>query len=326
MYQIVGNLALAVSPMVSADQSISGPSEVKNQIAEDKETTQPHLQGWLGSARGFKQGLEDDHGFSIAADYASLFFSSNNSTGPTSSASGVLRIYGAWDLVNRNEKNAGSLIYKVEQRHRYTEVAPNAHAGQMGALGSLAPVFSNNNLRLTNLYWRQAFDGDEGYLTVGFLDTTDYYDFHELGNPWTNFSNLNFISGSGTVQLPGDANFGIMAAYWLTENIYGVASLSDLNADPTNPFHSADYFFSRREYFKSAELGWTTSRDRVYRDSLSLSFWHVDAVEASGTQAGWGLNLSASQWLNEQWLPFARAGYTHETSATFDRFLSAGIG
>ena len=109
------------------------------------------------------------------------------------------------------------------------------------------------------------------------------------------------------------------------EYLWG-ASLSDLNADPTNPFHSADYFFSRREYFKSAELGWTTSRDRVYRDSLSLSFWHVDAVEASGTKAGWGFNLSASQWLNEQWLPFARAGYTHETSATFDRSLSAGIG
>lgn len=326
IYKIVGAASVGFSSLLLADQSINGPSEVKNQIQGDKETTKSHLKGWLGSAKGFKNGLEEEHGFSVASDYAAMFYSSNNDYGPTSSGSGVLRLYGAWDLVNRNEKNAGSLIYKVESRHRYTKVAPNAQAGEMGTLGSLAPVFSNDNVRLTNLYWRQAFADDDGYLTFGFLDTTDYLDFHELGNPWTNFSNLNFITGSGTVQLPNDANFGLMGAYWLGDTIYGVASISDLNADPTNPFHSADYFFSRREYFKSLEVGWTTSRDRVYRDSVSLSFWHVDSVEANNTEDGWGLNFSASQWFNDQWLPFLRGGYTHESSSIFDRSIAAGVG
>ena len=54
----------------------------------------------------------------------------------------------------------------------------------------------------------------------------------------------------------------------LTDSLFLIGSLSDLNADPTDPSETVDSFFSDHEYFKSIEIGWTPSQDRIYIDNL----------------------------------------------------------
>jgi porin len=117
-----------------------------------------------------------------------------------------------------------------------------------------------------------------------------------------------------------------MAGFWLTDNLYTVASLTDLNADPTDAFQGFETFFDDREFFKSLEIGWTTSRDRFYLDNVHVTFWHGDEIDETLTSDGWGLNFSASLWLRETVLPFLRAGYAEDGGSLLETSVSAGVG
>ena len=75
-------------------------------------------------------------------------------------SSGMVRFYGAWDLVGRESGNSGAFVWKVENRHGYTDVAPSGFSFELGNIGLFVPPFSDQGLRLTNLYWRQRFLGD----------------------------------------------------------------------------------------------------------------------------------------------------------------------
>ncbi len=55
--------------------------------------------------------------------------------------------------------NSGSLIWKFEHRHAYGEPAPNDFLFGAGALGLEVPPFSDEEGRVTNLYWKQKFNG-----------------------------------------------------------------------------------------------------------------------------------------------------------------------
>jgi porin len=94
----------------------------------------------------------------------------------------------------------------------------------------------------------------------------------------------------------------------------------------SDPFQSAEYFFNRHEYFKSVELGWTTSQNHAYLNNVHLTFWHVDEIEATGNPDGWGVNFSASYWVNECWMPFVRGGYTEDGGSLLEASVSAGVG
>jgi porin len=196
----------------------------------------------------------------------------------------------------------------------------------VGNVGVLGGPFNNNNLRLSNLYWKQNFCDGQGVFLAGYVDATDFVDVYAMANPWTAFTNLAFSTGSSSIALPNDATFGFVGGYWLSDNIYMLGSVTDLNADPTDPFQSAEYFFNRNEYFKSIELGWTTSKDHAYLNNIHLTFWHVDEIEQTGNPDGWGVNFSASYWINECWMPFLRAGYTEDGGSLLEASVSAGVG
>ena len=87
-----------------------------------------------------------------------------------------------------------------------------------------------------------------------------------------------------------------------------------------------DTFFSDNEFFTFAEIGWTTSQDKVYLDNIHLTLWHVDERDKAGTEDGWGAVFSCSRWLQEQYLPFLKIGYANDGSSPMEKSVSAGIG
>jgi porin len=307
--------------------SFGGPDQVDAQLESDSQPKESWLEfGFLQSYFDFKDRLATSSGFSFGMDYSAVYFSATESLGEDHSAGGMFRFFSSWDLVNRGGTNTGAVIFKFSHRHSYTDAVPKWFGlNELAYVGMMAPPFNDDGLRLTNLYWRQRIAGGRFAFIGGFLDATDYVDVYALASPWLHFMNLAFSTGSSSINLPPDAGLGLAAAGYLTDQIYAIAGFSDSNADPTDPFKGFETLFEKGELFKTVEFGWTTSKDRFYFDNVHLTYWHKDEQEA-GDPKGWGVNFSATTFLNDKWMPFLRGGYAEDGGSLLQRSVSAGVG
>jgi porin len=312
-------------------RNLAGPDAVENQLKTDAKPKVPvfrfdGLQRFLAPYFDFKKQLAEDHGFSFGLDYTGAYLKASESPGEDEAGSGIFRFFGAWELTGRGTGSTGTFVYKVEHRHRYTSVPPKGLALETGYTGFWLPPFSNDEWRLTNLYWHQRFAEGRGNVLVGFLDVTDYLDVYALASPWLHFMNLVFSTGSASIALPGDATFGAVGGGFVTDNFYFSVGATDSNADPTDPFEGVNSFFNDNEYFSHVELGWASSFDRRYADNVHLTYWHVDARQQANTPEGWGINGSATTFLDDRWMPFLRGGYAEDGGSLLSTSVSAGVG
>jgi porin len=311
--------------------AFGGPGSVGFDLKEADEEKEPifrfpgidnALEPWFG----LKKSIHDEYGLSYSLDYQALYQYAEPSPGQDDAASGLFRFYGSWTLLGRGTKNTGSLIYKVEHRHRIgTEVNPQNlgfEAGSILPTGALFNEFRNHSWALTNLYWQQRFDKDRFGFVVGRVDPTDYVDIYALANTLTAFTNLAF-STNPTIAAP---NQGLGAAMggMVTDKMYFVAGFSDASGDPTKD--GFDTFFDEHEYFKHVEIGWTPSFERRYLDNIHITAWQVDEREKASVPKGHGLTFSATKFINDKWLPFLRAGYADGDASLLQATVSTGIG
>lgn len=307
-----------------------GPSSVGGNLKEDDEVRKPwfRLEGIDNAIKpwfDWKGLLNKDYGLSFGFDYSALGQKASDSLGKDNAAGGIFRFFGNWTVIGRDSGNTGSIVFKVENRHRLgTDIAPQNLGFEVGYLGITGTAFSDYGWGLTNLYWKQRFNHGRVSLVAGAVDVTDYLDVYGLINPWTSFQNLAFLTNP-TIPAPNQglgAAFGAMA----TDNIYVVGGLADTNGDPTKPGDWFDTFFNDHEYFYHLEVGWTTSKDRIYFDNIHLTGWYADDRKKAGVVDGKGLALSAAWFVNDTWMPFLRAGYSDGGGALLEATASAGVG
>ena len=305
-----------------------GPDAVENLIADDDKLTPAMIskrlyQPWFD----WKASLTEQTGISFGLDYSALYLASNNDAGNANASGGMVRFFGSWDLIGRGTKNTGALVWKVEHRHRYSDFSPNeATLGPYGYVGFIGAPFSNQQERLTNLYWRQRFLDGRATAVGGYLDVTDFADTFVGGSPWTGFLNLVFSTGSASMFLPNDATLGLAAAGMITDNLYVIGGLTNAYADPTDPFrNSFDRYFNDGEHFATLEVGWTKGQERIYQDNTHLTFWHVDDSVQAGTQQGWGVAFSHVQQLGDRWMPFLRGGYADDGGSLMQKSIGVGF-
>jgi len=305
----------------------AGPDQVDRQLEADNEPKVSFFElDFIQPYFDFKKNLKENTGFSYGLDYTGAYYSANKSLGYKDAGGGMVRLYVSWDLVGRGGENRGGIITKVEHRHKYGAVALSAFAFEFGYIGSIEPTFHDEKFRLTNFYWRQfLLDGRIAFI-AGLLDPADYLDVYMLASPWQHFTNLMFTTGSSTMYIPNDATLGLGVAGYITDHIYAIASLVDVNSNPTEPFKSFETFFSKHQYFKSIEVGWVSSRARQFFDNIHLTYWHTDASEETASPAGWGLAFSSSWYFNEIWLPFLRGGYSEGANTLIQKSITAGCG
>ena len=269
--------------------------------------------------------MQEDHGFAFGFDYTAMVQGASESLGEDRAAAGIFRLFGTWTLLGHGTANTGSIVYKVENRHRLgTDIAPKDLGFEVGYAGFTAPIYADYDWGLTNLYWQQRFNDGRFTLVAGVVDVTDYVAIYGMVNPWTSFSNLAFLTDP-TIPAPNQG-LGVAAGAMLTDQIYLIAGLADTNGDPTDPGNMIDSFFDDGEYFKHVELGWTPSKDRIYLDNVHLTYWHADEREGAQTPDGWGLSFSAAKFFDEKWMPFLRAGYAEDGGALYERSVGAGLG
>jgi len=307
-----------VRPRLSTD-------EVENQITLDREANPLYESRLLSPIREWRDGVAEKTGLNWSLDYTALFMGVSDSPGEDNASSGMVRFFGFWDLVNRGGANKGSLNWKIENRHKYTDIAPSSLGFESGYVGIFEPPFSDQQMRLTNLYWKQYFADGKGAAVAGFLDATDFVDVYLLASPWTGFNNFVFSTGSATADLPNDATLGVAAGGMVAKNIYLQAGITDANSDPTAPFEGFESVVDDSDFFKWIEIGFTPGQDNIYFDNVHVTFWHIDE-RVNGTPDGWGINASWQQWINDKWLPFVRVGYTEESGSLLEKSATAGVG
>jgi porin len=260
----------------------------------------------------------------LSVDYTAAMLTANETFDDKDGSGGIARIYGTFDLFNVQN---GTLVYKFEHRHAYGSVSPfDFSLGQIGYVGLQEPPFNDTDFRTQNLYWRQRMNDGRSVLIAGILDVTDYLDAFALASPWLHFMNFAFSTGSATIGLPNDGALGVAFGTMLTDKFYLIAGFTDTNGDPSDPFEGFDSFFSDNEYFKSIEIGYTSSQERIILDNYHLTFWHKDAQTAANIPSGWGVNFSASRYLNENFMPFLRGGFTEDAGSLLEASVSGGVG
>lgn len=299
--------------------------EVENQITLDREANPLYESKLLVPLRNWRDGVAGKTGFNWSLDYNALFMGVSDSPGEDSASAGMVRFFGFWDLVNRGGANKGSLNWKVEHRHKYSDIPPSALGFESGYAGIFEPPFSDQGARLTNLYWKQYLAGGGWAFVGGFLDVTDFVDVYLLASPWTGFNNFVFSTGSAATDLPNDATLGAAAGGMIGERLYLQAGIADANSDPTDPFEGFDSVVNDSDFFKWVEIGFTTGQDSIYLDNLHVTLWHVDE-RVNGTPDGWGMNASWQKWIGDAWLPFVRGGYTDDSGSLLERSVSIGVG
>ncbi len=311
----------------STVQQFSGPGSVPGQLADDRRLTES-LTGvdTPKTYSDWKKGLREEHGFDFTVDYNATGIKATNTLNQDDTfAGGVIRFFGQWDLVGRDSGNTGSFIWKIENRHGYTDIPPSGTKNEIGYVGLISPTFSDIGTRLTNLYWKQNLNQGRIEIVGGFLDTTDWVDVYALAPPWTGFTNFAFATGSATIAPPDEAALGAYFNAMLTDNVYIIAGFADSNSDSTDPLNGFNTFFNDHEFFTTLELGIVTSRDRFYLDNTHITLWHVDERKEAGVNSGSGVSFSYSHSFDEKWMPFLRGGYANDGGTLLQKSLSTGL-
>ncbi len=317
---IAAGIVISLLPISTFAQGLSGPSSTIADLEPGDGLTDPQYRSdfprnvapaWFA----WKEGLSE-RGFRFNIDYLSLGQNSSSNLGVGDAGGGIARFYGNWQATEQ-----GSLTFKLEHRHAYGTVAPQFLGLDGGAISITGTAFNDNGTMLTNLFWTQRNTNGNWTLQFGQIDVTDFLDIYGLVSPYTAFQNLAFNTNP-TINAP-NPGLGISGGLKLGENFYAVASLADANADPTSPDFDV---FSHGNLFKSLEIGYTSGFDRIYFDNIHLTLWHADAADDGSRAEDYGASFSGAWFVDNQWMPFVRAGVSKGTAALYEKSVSAGVG
>ncbi len=304
-----------------------GPSSVAGQLAEDT-TGAPQfrlqgLQDRFAPWYQFKERLNQHAGLQFGIDESILYQVATDSLGESDAASGIVRVFGQWELLGRGTEHPGLVVFKGEERHKIgTAITPFDLGFEAGSIVPTGTFFTDFSFSVTNLFWKQYFFDRRMAIVAGRIDLTDFIDVYAMTNPLTHFMNLAF-SLNPTIAAPNQG-LGVAAGGMLTDHFYMQGGFSDANGEPTQAGFNT--FFNDSEYFSYIEFGATTSQDRLYLDNVHTTFWHTDARQVAGTPEGWGLAFTAQRFVCDQWLPFFRFGYADGDAALMQTSFSTGLG
>jgi porin len=331
------SIVIATSPCVvlaqSASEALTSPNSTEKILTYDAREKDKLLELQpLESLSERRDRFAENTGFYFGLDYNTLGFAATSNPNQNTTAGGVFRFMGTWDLLNRDAPNAGTLVFKIENRHGLSDVAPAAFGrAELGYVGGITGAFANEeSSRVTNFYWQQKFANERGIAFVGWLDTTDYVDVYALPSPWTGFSNRAFQTGSGAIAGLNDGALGTMIGGFFTTNAYAVAGIVDANGVATDPFDGFNTLFGTGETFKTFEVGWTSDAEKLnynaFFDNAHLTFWQIDALQDAGSKEGYGVAFSFSKAIGGVWLPFLRGGWAHGGNSAYEASVSVGLG
>ncbi|MDV7146000.1 carbohydrate porin [Tropicimonas sp. TH_r6] len=315
-----------ISGFRSDAQGFAGPSAVTSQLAEDDAPKDPAfrfpgfdraLKPWFD----WKARLKTDAGLQLGFDYTSLYQKAD-ATLPGSedeASSGIFKVFGRWDLVNRGETDVGTLVFSVENRHAYTDIPPADLGFATGYLGIPGTLFGDTDWILGDLNWQQSFNDGRTGMIVGRYDPNDFFDVLGYANPRTAFQNLAIVLNP-SVALP-DWSTGIGVGHWIDDSWYVKAAVNDANGTAIDPVLFNDSF----DLYKTVEVGWSPSSDRRFFSNVHVMYWHADEREEAGIEESQGWTIGANWTFDDVFMPFLRAGWSEGSAPLYNENYTAGF-
>jgi porin len=311
---------------------LGGPNGVTGELEQASEIVDAYrvdnrairLKDWYD----WKQELRDRYGFSFGINASVLGASVSDALGDEDdSAGGVYRLQGDWTFFGRGTGNTGGLIFRVENRSKIGGgIPPGSLRGEIGSAAT-DPAFAYSDDFGTDfsvLAWQQGFGRERPRVGVvaGLLDFSAYLDAFYFQTLARGFLNRSFIL-SPTVATTGIGAFGAAARGMVTDQLWMGGGFYDANARSGDPGLDD---FEWDELLKHVEFGYTPSLDRRGTDRLQLTYWHKDAIAATGTRSGSGWLFSYSWMLDRYWIPFFRAGHSNGGAGVLaESSLSGGV-
>lgn len=312
---------------LSSVAGFGGPTSVSEQMREDAEVREPAfrfpaIDSFLSPWIDWKGSISERYGLNLGIDYSALYQGASDTLpqGEDKAASGALRLFGRWALLNRGGNNPGFLVFKVENRHRIgTDIPPSKLGFEVGYNGLTGTLFSDVGTVLVDLNWQQAFNDSRGGVIIGRYDPNDYMDVSGHANPWTTFSNLSVLINT-SIALP-DSSFGLGAGHWIQDQWFVIGAVNDANG----VIDDLGIFEDGAEFFSFVELGWTPERAQRYTNQFHLTYWHVDERVNAGLPESEGVAIGSNWTFDEKWMPFFRAGWSKGDAPLANRTATVGL-
>jgi len=309
------------------DVGFGGPTSVGEQLREDDELKEPAFRfpgfdAFFTPWFEWKKKINDQYGLQLGFDYNVLYQGASDTLprNEDQAASGAVRFFGRWTLFGRDTKNPGTLVFKVENRHRVgTDIPPSQLGFDIGYNGITGLLFSDAGTILVDLNWQQLFNGGRGGLIVGRFDPNDYMDVSGQTNPWTTFSNLA-ISINTSIALP-DSSAGLGLGHWIGEQVFVLGGLNDANG----VVDEVEFFEHGAEFYTYFELGWTPLRAQRYTNHIHATFWHVDERQDAGVPESEGIAMGGNWTFAEKWMLFFRAGWSDGIAPLMNETITGGV-
>jgi porin len=153
--------------------TLGGSADMPARLVEDDDKkialiTPVFAEPWFA----FKGRVNESVGFKFGVNYNTLFMGASSSlTGIDNASGGVLEINGNWTLLGRGGPNTGVLGFRLESRHKYTDIAPNQLGGEIGSLWKPDVLWGTFDFAVSQLWWEQRFMSGKGAVRFGKLIT-----------------------------------------------------------------------------------------------------------------------------------------------------------
>ena len=104
----------------------------------------PELDKSIQPYYEWKRTIREKHDLQFGQDYTALYQKASDSLTDTDSViAGVYRFYGRWLAVGNENKNAGVLVFKIENSHKHGSTPPDDFNKSLGYIGSTGYLYSD---------------------------------------------------------------------------------------------------------------------------------------------------------------------------------------
>jgi porin len=286
------------------------------------------LQPWLD----FKQGLQQEYGFSIGGSEGMLGqLYSNSLTNNHDAVGQKFTLNVGQQILFRGTPDVMTVEAVIEDRGPVgTEFAPLQAGLRTGSSTATAPTWGDFNLGVTQLYVRQDLLNHHFQYTFGKIFAPNYVNPYPLFDDNRQYLNQMYTT-SVTIPVPL-RGFGAVAAIFPTNfGLYAKAGVYTVYSDDVG--FTADSFFNRPQYFRHLELGWSglagtgtpiQGRGPMDANNVSLTLWSKDANFDTGEGKSRGIAFNANYQFRPDMMAFIRGGWSEGWQ--LDRSLNAGLG
>ena len=254
--------------------------------------------------------------------YTMLFQQASGGPGDRNGFAGDIDFMSAWTLIGRETGNTGTFVLDGEYRFAIGEQPPSALGGVLGTLTNTTGGFNDRGWVVRDAHWRQRLFDDHLRLLVGRADSSDY-----VGGTRMQSINLSFLnrafSANPSVAFPAGhgptAGATILPCDWFYVTGGAQNAYSRSNTIEVDSLDQGDFFWF-------TELGLTPNVPGIGNGRYRVLLWRMDERQELGLPQDQGISVILEQDFGDQFLAFARYGYSDATLTNIQNAVQAGLG